>query len=201
MKPSRAAHHVRTLAEACAAMAGRPATIFPLRVQELWVWGGALEPGRDVERVGVALAVDLPAADVPWLGEPKGAQHWADATRMSRTPFTPRWRSVHAPVWNHRVERPLLVWDAPGGPREDALGALAEGAAQALRAPAPPPDALRDRLERERAVSLAELAAATAAYEERRWAPGKLEPHADRLARASAGYLDVLDGLAGLALA
>jgi hypothetical protein len=47
------------------------------------------------------------------------------------------------------------------------------------------------RLTAELDVSLRALQVATAAYEQRRFSPGKLEPVADALWRASAGYLDV----------
>ena len=39
----------------------------------------------------------------------------------------------------------------------------------------------------------AELRSGTLEYDNRRWKPGKLEPVADALWRASDGYLDVLD--------
>ena len=47
-------------------------------------------------------------------------------------------------------------------------------------------------LEAELAVSLQALDSAAAAYEERRFRPGKIQPVADALWNASAGYLDVL---------
>ena len=51
---------------------------------------------------------------------------------------------------------------------------------------------MRIRLEAELAVSLRALESATAAYEQRRFSPGKIEPVADALWRAGQGYLDVL---------
>ncbi|HZG95994.1 MAG TPA: hypothetical protein VEZ46_14905 [Mycobacteriales bacterium] len=44
-------------------------------------------------------------------------------------------------------------------------------------------------------MSLRALRSRTTAYEERRWAPGRLEPTADALWRVSAGYVDVVDAL------
>ncbi len=190
MKLQRAVHHVATLAEACAGAAERPRTIFPLRVEQLWVWGEVLDGPPDLEAVDVALGVDLP--DVAWRSEPKGAQHWSDATRLSRVPLRGTWRSTRAPVWNHAVVRPVLVWDVAAGPREEALADLAQGRAQAHRLPAPAPEELAERMDQERRLSLAHLEAATRTYEQRRWSPGRLEPHADALALAAAGYLDVL---------
>ncbi len=195
MKWSRAVHHVEALAQSCAEMASSPASIFPLRVTALWVCGDILGPATDLEHVTVALCLDLPAADVAWWSEPPGSQHWANATRLAQSPVLAWWRSAHAPVWNHRVERPALVWDGEQGLREDTLAALRAGRGEDFRLAAPQPAQLRDRLLAELAVSLAALRATTAGYEQRRWSPGKLIPHADALFRASDGYLDVLAAL------
>jgi hypothetical protein len=190
MKWSRAIHHVETLAQSCAETMG--SSIYSLRVAGLWAAGDLLEPPQDRDWVRVALTVDQPAADVPWFGEPRGSQHWANAVRLTKNPVTPWWRSVHAPVWNHRIVRPVLVWDSAGGIREEVLEALRDGRIEELRPPAPGDDESRERMRAELAVSLAALRASTETYDRRRWSPGKLEPVADELWRASDGYLDVL---------
>ena len=190
MKWSRAIHHVETLAQACTETMG--SSIYSLRVTGLWAAGDLLEPPQDRDWVRVALTVDQPAADVPWFGVPRGSQHWANAVRLTKNPVTPWWRSVHAPVWNHRIVRPVLVWDSAGGIREEVLEALRDGRIEELRPPAPGDDEYRERMRAELAVSLAALRASTEAYDRRRWSPGKLEPVADELWRASDGYLDVL---------
>ncbi|WP_345711110.1 DUF7711 family protein, partial [Kineococcus glutinatus] len=122
MKRSRAAGHVEHLARACADMAGRPATIFPLRVQQLWVAGALLEPAGDghaeLDAVDVALCVDVDPVEAAWRCAPHGAQHWASAVRLPQLPVRAHWRSLRAPVWNHVLHRPALVWDAAGGVRE-----------------------------------------------------------------------------------
>jgi hypothetical protein len=198
MKWTRAVHHLELMALACADMATRPGSIFPLRVRQLWAAREILEPGRpDLEAVTVALCVDLPVEDVPWWGEPPGAQHWANATRLAQNPLLAWWRSAHAPVWNHYLVRPALIWDVDDGVREDALTALRDGRGESVRIAAPAPEAYVERMERELAVSMRALRAATRNYDERRWRPGKLEPVADALWRASEGYLDVLDALDG----
>jgi hypothetical protein len=197
MKWERAVHHVGSLAGACADLATRPSSIFPLRVTQLWVVGDLLGPPRDLDTVTVALGVDLPVEEVPWWSEPPGAQHWANATRLAKNPVLAWWRSAHAPVWNHRIDRPALVWDDAGGVREETLAALRDGRGESVRPAAPAPDLLRARLDEELAVSLRALHAHTRGYEDRRWSPGKLEPFADALWRASNGYLDVLDAVRG----
>jgi hypothetical protein len=196
MKWVRAVHHVESLAQTCAEMATRPASIFPLRVTQLWAAGDILGPPHDdLEWVTVALCVDLPPDAVAWRGEPPGAQHWANATRLAKNPVVAFWRSAHAPVWNHFIDRPVLVWDQEDGVREEVVKALQEGRGETLRPAAPAPGELRARLEQELAVSLRAFRASVQDYDDRRWKPGKLEPVADRLWRSSDGYLDVLDAL------
>jgi hypothetical protein len=188
-------HHLEALAQTCAEMTTRPRSIFPLRVTELWAAGDILGAARDLERVTVALVVDLPVDDVPWLGEPTGSQHWASATRLAKNPVVPRWRSASAPVWNHRIDRPALLWDERDGIAEATLAALLDGRGDDVRLPAPTEDERRARLDDELAVSLRALRARTADYEDRRWRPGKLEPVADALWLANEGYLDMLDAV------
>lgn len=195
MKWARAVGHVESLSRSCADMAGGPAAAFTLPVSQLWAVGDILDPPRDLDRVTVALCVDLPVDEVAWWTEPPGAQHWANATRMAKNPILPWWRSVHAPVWNHRIVRPVLVWDVDEGVREDALAALRDGHGEQVRTAAPSDEDYARRLRDELAVSLRTLRSRTEAYEERRWRPGKLEPFADALWQASDGYLDVLDAV------
>jgi hypothetical protein len=195
VKWSRAVRHVGELAAKCGELASMPRTIHPLRVMRLWAVGDVLGEPRDLERVTVALAVDLPVDDVPWLGEPHGAEHWAHATRMAKNPIMPFWRSAHAPVWNHHIDRPALVWDSVDGTAEETLAALADGRGGQVRLPAPGADELRARLRDELAVSLRALRRHTRAYEDKRWGPGKLTPVSDALWRGSDGYLDVLDAV------
>ena len=191
MKWARAVHHVDSLARTCADMATRPVSIFPLRVTQLWVMGGILGHPHDVELVDVALCVDLPVEEVAWLTEPHGSGHWANATRLAQSPIVVFWRSAHAPVWNHRIERPALVWDDVDGVREETLAALGDGEGESVRIGAPTDEEFRIRIERELAVSFDVLRRCTEEYARRRWAPGKLTPIADALWRASEGYLDV----------
>jgi hypothetical protein len=193
VKWTRAVQHLRALAEKCAEMATLPTSLQSLRVVRLWAVGDVLGDMRELDAVTVALAVDLPVDKVPWLSEPFGAQHWANATRLSKNPIVPLWRSAHAPVWNHHIDRPALLWDVAEGVAEQTLVALAEGRGDRVRAAAPTSDELRRRLEDELTVSLHALRTRTATYESRRWSPGRLEPAADALWRASEGYLDILD--------
>jgi hypothetical protein len=193
MKWSRAMHHLEELAQSCANRADLPADMFPLRVTQLWAYGDVLASRDDLDALQVALAVDLPVDDFAWFCPPLGAEHWAYATRLSKIPVVTMWRSTRAPVWNHRIRRPLAIWDESGGIVADVLSALRDGTAEALRLPAPTPDEMRSRLEGELAVSHRALVSATDAYEQRRFGRGKIESVADVLWRVSQGYLDVLE--------
>jgi hypothetical protein len=191
LKWARAVHHVESLAQSCAERA-EPSPFYPFRVTQLWVVGDILGPPRDLEWVTVALAVDLPVADVAWWTEPVGARHWTNATRLDKNPIQVWWRSAYAPVWNHRIQRPALIWDDELGVRQETLDAISAGNGEAVRQAPPAEDELRARLRDELKVSLQTLQTCTQAFEERRWKPGKIEPVADALWRASDGYLDVL---------
>ena len=70
-----------------------------------------------------------------------------------------------------------------------------EAAVEALRGPAPTAAEVHDRLVDELQVSQAAVRRRSADYEQRRWAPGRLEPVADALADAVQGWLDLEDAL------
>jgi hypothetical protein len=112
---------------------------------------------------------------------------------LSRNPFTVRWRSVHAPVWNHEIERPVMFWDAENGIVPEALDALRAGAGDRVRMAAPSSEEFAARMAEELATCLAEVRRCTGVYTEKRWTPGKLTPLADAMWLANQGYLDVLD--------
>ncbi|WP_189257374.1 DUF7711 family protein [Lentzea flava] len=190
MKWTRAVHHLAELAEKCGEL---PASFFRFQVVELWVFGDLLDVPKDVDVIEVALVTDLPVDEVPWLDEPSGAEHWANSTRLSRNPFKAVWRSKDAPVWNHRIERPALIWSAADGINEEALVAVSDGTGELVRLAAPSPEELGKRVEDELAVSLRALRRANQDYADRRWSPGKLTPYSDALWRTTTGYLDLLD--------
>ncbi len=173
-------------------MLGRPPEIYRIRVRQLWTFGEMLGPERDVELIPVALAVDLPVDEVAWRTEPSGAAHWANATRLNRNPFLVRWRSVHAPVWNHEIERPAMFWEAADGTVEPVLEALRAGEGARVRADAPSDGEFAGRMDAELATSLAAVREGTETYTDRRWKPGKMESVADALWLANVGYLDLL---------
>ena len=195
MRAARAVTHLEALARACTDVAVKPRSLFPLRVVRLHVAGPLLDGAPEVEDPPVALVADVEPDEAAWLCAPHGAQHFAHAVRLPQLPLRPLWRSARAPVENHVLHRPVLFWEEGSGVDEDALRALREGRAAALRPPDPGPQRLRELLEEELARSLRAVRAATDAYARRRWAPGKLEPVADAQHAALSGHLDLLDAL------
>ena len=195
MNWERAVHHVEVAAGECQRIHELPPTMAPVRVTQMWVFGDVLGPAHDLETVSLALSLDLPADDVAWLTQPPAAVHWLGMTRLPKNPVRVWWRSARAPVWNHRVVRPLLVWSAADGVSDDAMSALREGRGEAAGLPEPSADELRTRLDDELAISLSTLRARTADYDAKRWGRAKLEPTADALWLATGGYLDLLDAL------
>jgi hypothetical protein len=190
MKWLTAVGQVYRLAEQCSDKASRPADPGLLRVRELWAYDEILGTCRDLDWVSAALSVDLPVGEVPWLCRPVGADLWADLTRASKNPVGIQWRSVHAPVWNHRITGPVLVWDADDGVREDAMTALREGRGSSVASAAPSEEEFMARMDDELTVSLAELTRRTREYESEYTT--RLGIRADALHAAAQGYLDVL---------
>ena len=192
VKWSTAVGHVRRLAEKCAEMADLPPRVHTLRVDEMWAFGDILGSPRDLDWASAALRVDLPADEVPWLSRPVGAELWTDLTRASKNPVGIWWRSAHAPVWNHRIVGPLLVWDRAQGIRDDAVTALREGQGAAAGIALPAEEEYMARMDDELRVSLAELRRRTREYDTERTT--RLGIRADALYTAAEGYLTVLDG-------
>jgi hypothetical protein len=190
---ARAVHHVEVAAGECQRLHELPPTLVPVQVTQLWAVGEVLGPPRDLEVVSVALCLDLPVEEVSWRSHPAAAEHWLRMTRLPKNPVRVRWRSARAPVWNHEIRRPLLIWDAGAGLVEEAMMALREGRGEAAAVEDPTPEELTARVDQELAIGQATLRARTADYEARQWGPTKLGPTADALWHAAEGYLDLLD--------
>ena len=190
MKWSTGVGHLQLAAEACVRMAELPPRVRGLRVTQLWAVGEILGPRRDLEWTSVALSVDLPPAEVAWWTVPPGGDDWAEVTRLSKHPIVHWWRSAQVPVWNHRIVRPLLVWDETNGIDSDAISAAREGRGAAGGLPEPRQEDFVARMEDELAISLAELERRTEEYDSQPMT--RLGVRGDALYAAARGYLDVL---------
>lgn len=203
MKRSTAISRLASIAEECAQLTERIemfGTTPP--VSSFWTFGPVLDGPdawpADRQAVEAALVFDAPEADVYWYARPRDLTFAADLLGWSKRPVHLMFRSAAAPVWNHHIVRPLLLWDAETGLHEDAIAALRSGDVEALRDPARSEAELRDRLLRECEVSFEAMRSTTATYDDKRWARGNPRPHADAMWEASAGYVDLRTALRGL---
>ncbi len=190
VKWSTAVGLVRRLAEQCADVSQLPSRLHLLRVTELWAVGELLGAPRELELATAAVRVDLPVEDVPWMCRPDGADYWVDMKRASKSPVGIWWRSSHAPVWNHRIVRPVLIWDLTAGIREDALVALRDGRGGSIGMAPPSQEEFVPRMDDELRTSLAELRRRTREYESDHTT--RVGVRGDLLHAAAQGYLDVL---------
>ena len=193
MKWDRAVHHVEAAAEECHRVGALAPSFAPLRVSELWAFGAILGEPKELDGVSLALGVELSAESVAWATHPTGSEHWLEHDSPAEEPRAglvalDRGADLEPPDRRHRCGSG--TW--PAASTRGALAALAEGRGSASGLPAPTHEELRQRLEDELQVSLAELRARTTDYDDHRWGRGSLEPYADALWRATYGYLDVL---------
>jgi len=49
---------------------------------------------------------------------------WSLTRGITINPVIALWRSAYAPVWNHHIDRPALLWDSESGVAEETLAAV-----------------------------------------------------------------------------
>lgn len=164
-----------------------------------YVYGGLLT-GADVEVVHVALAVDVPAEDLPWRAEPAALRALAEVLRLDRAPVRWVWRPAGEPVGNHAIIEPVRFWTRDGGVDEEVLRNLRDRRLEKLPRESTPSEDAERHLTRDRDRALRHLRQVTDDY----WEPGWRRTHKgtglypeDHLWRAVQGYLDLLDASQG----
>ena len=167
-----------------------------------YVFGAVLDPVSELEVVQLALVVDEPPEDVPWMSRPARLEALASLCRFDRLPMSWRWRPAAWPVWNHEISRAVRFWSSDEGRDEVALSALANGSG--IGVPVEEPgnlEALARQLTIERDISRANLASVKAHFYDRDWrhehSGADIHPE-DHLWWAAAGYLDLDEALAAL---
>jgi hypothetical protein len=164
-----------------------------------YVFGELIEATGDVERIQVALVVDEPAENVPWLSRPARLEAFASMLRFDKLPMSWWWRPQQWPVWNHAISRAVCVWSAAAGWRSDVFDALAAARTDQLVFAEPSEDAqLVAQLRVERDVARRHLEATVARFHDREWrrdhkGDGVYPEH--HLWSATAGYLDLDNAL------
>lgn len=163
VRPSRAAVHLRRLAEAAPRCGDLTAL---LAVGEL------LEGPDDITRSEVLAVLDRPARRVTWGSVPLDVLAWQREERLDDLPLTWWYRSSERAPDNHTLFRPLLFWSRAHGLDEHALTAVAAGGEErldALRPKAPEVTELVARLRAERAEAASALTDVVDTYWERAW--------------------------------
>lgn len=159
-----------------------------------YIFGGMLQPVGEVERVQIALAVDEPAEDVPWLSHPTALEALASLLRLDKLPMAWWWRPVSWPIWNHEISRAVRFWSAAAGLDQEVFDALTAGRIDQLQFDEPSDvEQLVKQLFLERDVGRRHLADAVAGFYDREWRrehTGDGVYPGDHLWWAAAGYLD-----------
>lgn len=194
MRYETAVRHLRAVVDACARHATTSVRLGekPL-VVEAHAFGKVLEGPVDVDRVQLALVLDLPVERVTWYAEPREAFLFAEQTRIDRLPVEYYCRPAAWPVWNHHIRGPVALWSIHGG-ATGAVDALAEHRFDALLRALPSPRQEAAQREAELAACERHLRAMLDTYWEQEWRRAQrwngLRPE-DHLWRAAYGYFDV----------
>jgi hypothetical protein len=160
-----------------------------------YVFGVMLDGASDVERIQIALVVDEPVEDVPWMSHPVHLEALASLLRFDKLPMLWRWRPSGWPVWNHEIIRAVSFWSTTSGRDQAVIDALASGHLDLVQFVEPmDPVELVAQLRTERDVARRHLADAVAGFHEREWRGehkgGGIYP-GDHLWSAAAGFLDL----------
>ncbi|MFA9430738.1 hypothetical protein [Egicoccus sp. AB-alg2] len=150
MRYATAVGHLRMVAEACA----EAATLPPLGdlpqpyVLGAYAFGDILDVPDESEGTDVAFVVDASVDELPWGVEPPALRWFVERARIDRHPI--RWfaRPRDLPVGDHRIVRPVRLWDAEHGIDEQAFEALRGRRPEDVRTPAPPDAEVQAALER-----------------------------------------------------
>jgi hypothetical protein len=167
-----------------------------------YVFGAVLDPVSELEVVQLALVVDEPPEDVPWMSRPARLEALASLCRFDKLPMSWRWRPAEWPVWNHEISRAVRFWSSAGGRDEAVLRALADAGVNGPTFEQPGSRAaLARQMMLERDVSRTHLATVKAQFYDRDWRrehSGDGTHPEDHLWWATAGYLDLDDAIAAL---
>jgi hypothetical protein len=195
MRYRRAVEKLRELADAC-----QWTTRLPVEepfLCEGYVFGEILDGVDPIERIQVALTLNMTPEEVPWCSQPRGTAWLVDSLRLDKGGFAVWWRSRHGPVWNHVIHEPVRFWSLDGTD-EAVLDALRDRRFADLPRLTASPAELRRHTEVELDRALAQLRAVNEKYWDRDWRNehrgGGHYPE-DHLWEAAHGYLDLLDAV------
>jgi hypothetical protein len=163
--------HLKLVSEACAGAASRPPLVDERHpyVVAAYAFGQVLELPEALDGTEVAFVVDATVDELPWGVEPPGMQWFVHQARIDRHPI--RWfaRPRDLPVGDHRIVRPVRLWDADGGIDERTFDALRSRDVEAVRLPAPPREELAAAQVRHLTVTRAALDEVVDRFWDRDW--------------------------------
>ena len=164
-----------------------------------YVYGALVDGDDELEYVSIALVVDEPADDVPWLSRPAHLEALAKFIRLDKLPIVWRWRPAEWPVWNHQIPRAACFWTRDNGRDEHVIEALALDRSMTSSSPSPQtptPCENRSRPSVQRARR--HLASVTNSFGDRDWRRDHKGDGAypeDTLWAAAAGFVELDDWL------
>ncbi len=164
-----------------------------------YVYGALVDGDDELEYVSIALVVDEPGDDVPWLSRPAHLEALAKFIRLDKLPIVWRWRPAEWPVWNHQIPRAACFWTRDNGRDEHVIEALRARSIDDVRFTEPTDaDSLRKQVEAERATARRHLASVTNSFGDRDWRRDHKGDGAypeDTLWAAAAGFVELDDWL------
>jgi hypothetical protein len=169
MKYSTAVGRLRTVAEELTSHAAWRDDL----IVEAYVYGELLDAPPTLERVALALVVDLPLEEVTWLAHPAAPEAAVSLLRFDKYPITWRWRPLAWPVWNHEIVGPVRFWSVKDGADEATLDALAQRALDSMERSLPKDEeTFLAQLRIERDAAKNHLASVVDSYHDRDWRKG-----------------------------
>ena len=124
MKRSTAIGHLVEMAEVATERMRLRRTDIGWPLEELWASGELLGLADTVEAGSVALVLDLPADELPWLALHPTGEWVGEQLRLGKRPIQWCYRPLTRPVWNHEHRRLVRFWTAASGLDADVIEAL-----------------------------------------------------------------------------
>jgi len=186
------------MAEVASESLGFRDTTFGWPLEELWVAGDLLEFPRELEVGSVVLRIDLPASELPWLGEQRDADWAAERLRLGKRPFHWVYRPLAWPAWNSRHRRVARFWTAQLGVDDQVIDAFSRRDAGALAIVEPSDQELLQQLRSELEVSWRQLRYVLDHYDDYPRRKRFDYPAEETLWRAAQGVREIEDALSAL---
>lgn len=198
MKRSTAVGHLVEMGEVASERLRLRASDIGWPLEELWVTGGLLSLTDTLEAGSVALVLDVPADELPWLVLHPAGEWVGEQLRLGKRPMQWCYRPLAWPVWNHEHRRLVRFWSARDGLDAAVVDALRSRRFDHLSVIEPSIEQLTAQLREELTVSRRHLRSMLATYWENDWRwkhKGFGESPEDHLWRAATAVSEITDAL------